>query len=408
MSDQFNFLQHPASRRQVLLKAFKGGTVLVMGSVLAACGVKESAPAAGSGAAGGSGASAATSTGTAATAPTATVRWVSPRGTIEVVDDCLHTIAMQMGYLKELGIEAVFEPGPMEATATTKLVATRQAEVGFPSPGVFSLAVEAGVPIVSAWNMNPRDCFSFSVAPGSPIQKVTDLAGKRISLGDPGWQAISDPLLKIAGVDPSTVEYVAAGAQWGQTVAEGKADAALSWLGLVAQWEGSGLNLRHLYAIDWSPFPSNTYVIHKEDLTDPQKADALKRFLKALSMGMTWSFANPRGAVQLSYDRFPALKSQMPPEIGVKSLLQLHQIFTSPETEKNGWGWHPMQGWSAYFKTIRELGQISKDINPADVLKNDWIAEINSFDQERVKQDAANFKLAPEFEAVDLSAMKIL
>lgn len=401
-----NFLHYPVSRRQLLLKAFNGGTVLVMGSFLAACGIKEANPSPSSATTSGAGSTSAAKGGSAA--QTATVKWVSPRGNIEVVDDFHHSVAMKMGYLKELGIEAVFEPGPMEATATTKLVATRQGDVGFPSPGVFSLAIQAGVPIVSVWNMDPRDCFSFSMKPDSPIKKVTDLAGKRIALGDPGWQAIADPLLKIGGVDPKTVEYVAAGAQWGQAVAEGKADAALSWLGLIAQWEGSGLVLRHIYAIDWSPFPSNTYVVHKEDLTDPKKADVLKRFLKAISMGMTWGYENPRGAVQLSYERFPALKSQMTPEVGVKSLLQLHKIFTSPETEKNGWGWHRMDGWSAYFKTLRELGQVSKDIKTEEVLTNDWIAAVNSFDKERVKQDARNFKLASEFEAVDIRKIKVL
>lgn len=375
-----------------------------MGSLLSACGVKEttSTPSPASSSSSGS-----ITPAPAAKAPPTTVKWVSPRGTLEVVDDFHHTIAMKQGYFKDLGIEAIFEPGPMEATATTKLVATRQSDFGFPSPGVFSLALEAGIPVVSVWNMGARDVFGYSVAPNSPIQKITDLKGKRIALGDAGWQAISDPILKMAGVEPKSVEYVAAGSQWGQTVAEGKADAALNWQGLTAQWEGSGLKLRHLFALDFSPFPANTYVIHKDDFQDAKKKDVLIRYLKATSMGMTWGYANPRAAVQLSYERFPALKSQMTPEIGTKSLLQLQQIFTSPETEKNGWGYHRMEGWKAYFKTIREIGQITKDIKAEDVVKNDWITEANTFDKDKVKKDALAFKLAPEFESVDVSKIKL-
>lgn len=396
-----SLFQQPVSRRQVIRLAVQGGTVIAMGSmlggVLAGCGTK--APA--------SGGTGAPASGGAAAPQTATVKWVSPRGTLEVVDDFQQTIAMKMGYFKDLGIDAQFEPGPLEATATTKLVVTHQSDFGFPSPGVFSLALEAGMPIVSIWNQGARDVFGYSVVPNSPIQKITDLKGKKIALGDAGWQAISDPILKIAGLDPKSVEYVPAGAQWAQTVAEGKADAALNWQGLTAQWEGAGIKLRHMYALNFSPFPANTYVIHQDDLKDAKKADVLKRFLKAMSMGMTWGYANPRGAVQLSYERFPALKGQMPADIGTKSLLQLQQVFTSPETEKNGWGWHRMDGWTAYFKTLKDMGQITKAIKAEDVCKNDWIAEVNNFDKAKVKKDAADFKLAPEFEKIDPSKIQL-
>src|SRR5215470_11333329 len=70
------------------------------------------------------------------------VRWVSPRGTIEVLDDYPYWTAKKFGYFGD--IETTLEPGPMEATATVKLVDQEQSDMGYPSPGVFSLALEQG------------------------------------------------------------------------------------------------------------------------------------------------------------------------------------------------------------------------------------------------------------------------
>lgn len=328
------------------------------------------------------------------------IRWVSPRGTLEVVDDYLHTIALKMGYFDELNLDPQFEPGPIEATATTKLVAEGQADVGYPSPGVLSLSLEAGIPVVSVFEMGARDVFSFSVKPDSPITDIKQLAGKTISLGSAGWQAIADPILKIAGVDPSTVKYVEAGTQWGQAVEQGQADAALSWQGLIAQWEGSGLKLRHFEAKDFSPFPANSFVIRRADWEDPSKKDLYVRFFKASAMGLEWGRYNIRGAAQLSAERFPALRQQMDPAMTTLSCVQLAGIFHNDETLEKGWGWHPIEGWRAYFQTIRELKQITRDIAVEDVIKNDWIPEANDFDKERVRTDAKNFQLSEEYAAV--------
>ena len=67
------------------------------------------------------------------------VRWVSPRGTLEVVDDWPYWVAQKFGYFGD--IEATLEPGPLEATAVVKLVDQKQSDFGYPSPGVFSLGL---------------------------------------------------------------------------------------------------------------------------------------------------------------------------------------------------------------------------------------------------------------------------
>ena len=71
------------------------------------------------------------------------VRWVSPRGTIEVLDDYPYWVAKKYGYFGD--IQTTLEPGPSDATATVKLVDQKQSDMGYPSPGVFSLGLEQGI-----------------------------------------------------------------------------------------------------------------------------------------------------------------------------------------------------------------------------------------------------------------------
>ncbi len=64
-----------------------------------------------------------------------TFTWISPRGTLEVLDDYPYWVGKELGYFGDL--DTTMEPGPSDGTATVKFVAVGQADMGFPSPGVF-------------------------------------------------------------------------------------------------------------------------------------------------------------------------------------------------------------------------------------------------------------------------------
>ena len=53
--------------------------------------------------------------------------WISPRGTLEVLDDYPYWIGKKMGYFSDLGIETDMQPGPSDGTATVKSVDVGQA-----------------------------------------------------------------------------------------------------------------------------------------------------------------------------------------------------------------------------------------------------------------------------------------
>ena len=328
--------------------------------------------------------------------------WVSPRGTLEVMDDYNLWAAIEMGYCSDLGIEVELQAGPQESLSTTKLVAEGQADAGYPSPGVLVTSVETGIPVILGWEMMMDQVFDFAVAKGSPIKNIADLEGKSISLWAPGANVVVDPILIEAGIDPATVEYVVGGAQWGQVVAQGKADAALAWRGLAAQWDAQGLELDYIVGKEWSDHPSNGYAIRTEDLEDPDQVDAWNRFFQCVAMGLDFSRQNPRAAAQITYDQFPALQEQMTPQLALDSMLQLGCGYYDSYEIGEGYGYSDVENWDAYIQTVYDLGQIENRLDVNDVVTNQFVEFANSFDAERTKADAESFELKDEWKDVEV------
>jgi NitT/TauT family transport system substrate-binding protein len=330
------------------------------------------------------------------------VVWVSPRGTLEVLDDYPYWVGKEMGYFGDLETELL--PAILEATSSTKAVAEGQADMAYPSPGVFSLGVEAGIDLVSVWQMGAYDVFDIALPKGSEITDLQQLEGKTIVLGDAGWSAITDPMLAQAGVDISTINYVAAGPSWGQTLAQGQADAALCWEGLRAQWSAVGLDFDYILGQNFSRFPANSFVIRREDAEDEALADLYTQYLQGWAKGMEFGWQNPRAATQITMnvpEIRDALRATFPdPEIAVGSMWQLAVVYRGDWATREGWGWHDLDAWNFFLDTITDIGQLSEDIEAEEIVFNTFVADANAFDHSEVENDAMNYELSSEFEAV--------
>ena len=332
-------------------------------------------------------------------------RWISPRGTLEVVDDYAFWVGKSMGYFGDLNIE--MQPGPSDGTATVKFVDVGQADMGFPSPGVFSFALENGMELKSVFHEAAKDGFSLAFRKGEGVSNIKDIEGKTILLGSAAWQPIVDPMLAAVGVDVSKVKYVEAGwPTWGTALAAGQGDAALSWEGLRAEWVSTGLDFEYWLGIQHSNFPMNTFVVRASDLEDSDKKSFLEKYLRGWAMGLEFADHNPRAAVQAVYEQFPTLAQNVGPNQGTMSCLHLHSVLRGNYAKGKGWGWHDMDSWQNFFDVSASIGQNKVPVNANDVCTNELIAGANDFDKTKVKADAEATNLNSEFEAVDIEGIK--
>ena len=328
--------------------------------------------------------------------------YISPRSTLEVMDDYNLIVAIEMGYFKEMGLDVVLEPGPGDPFATTKFVDQGQADLGYPSPGILTASVDQGMGIICAFEMIGTQVFNFAVRSDSPINTVQDIKGQKIAYSWEGNENIINPMLVEIGIDPKEITYVPVGAEWGQAVALGKADVALCWEGLRGQWDAVGLDFKYFLGQDFSKQPSNGYSVRKSDLTDPVKKDLVAKFLRGAAMGIDFARTNPRAAAQMTYEQFPALQEQMTPELALVSMQQLHWLYTYSAREGDGYGWFPEDAWTDYLKVVNDLGQTTKLLATSDCITNEFVEYANGFDKAKVKADAEAFKLNDAWSKVEV------
>ncbi|RMF80181.1 MAG: ABC transporter substrate-binding protein [Chloroflexi bacterium] len=336
------------------------------------------------------------------TGETASITWVSPRGTLEVMDDYPLWVATEMGYFEELGLDVQLEPGPLGGANVMSLLPEGQADVGYPSPGVLTSSIDADIPIILAFEMVAGQVFDFAVRADSDIQTIADLEGKTISLGSAGWQPIVDPILMEQGIPLDSVTYVEAGNQWGQAVDQGQADVALAWEGLRAQWDSIGLDFRYLIGTEFSNDPSNGYAIRAADLEDPDQVAVLTCFFRGVAMGLEFARVNPQAAAQITYNQFPALQEQMTPELALESMRQLAFLYNQTNAEGHGYGFSDVDNWQSYLDRVAELGQTQRQLSADEVVTNFFVEAANDFDHDAVAEDAMNFELSEEWANLEL------
>jgi NitT/TauT family transport system substrate-binding protein len=311
------------------------------------------------------------------------VRWISPRGTLDVMDDFNLWVPITLGYFRKLNIDVTLAPG--DASGNLPQVAANQVDMGYPSPGVLTSSIDAGVPVISIWEQYPAQVFDFVLPAKSKITSPKQLAGKSIAVFTIGWKSIVDPMLAEVGVNTKTVKYRELGAAWVQAVAQGQADAGLVWEGLRAQLIGqsstfgSAFALKFLVGSKWgSKGPSNTYVIRTSDYNDAKKRDIYTRFLAGSVYGSEFARANPRAAAQITYGARPALQQLISAQVALVSMMQLasgYSVFR--RNPPHLYGWHDQVAWTRYLNAISKLGQTKQHLTVNQVLTNSMVRAAN-------------------------------
>ena len=306
---------------------------------------------------------------------------------IESLDDYATHVALAMGYFKEEGVNPTFEFAS-GVTDPVKLLVTGHADILFPDPSVLFTTVSKGIEdIQSIYSTCPTYIFDIAVKSDSDINNVQDLIGKKVLLWSAGANIVTDPMFLGLGVDPSKINYVISGSGRAQLVAKGQADGVLTWRMEIAEWPLKGLDLRRLGLYKELPWPSNSFIVSKKALENPEKRNALIGYCRAVAKGSYFAEINPEAAAILSLKRFPNLGYSV--EDATKIIEEGIDQFRAP---KEGWGYHNIDGWEEYQKTVIDCGILNSPINIKDYVTNEYVDEINNWDKEEVKKDALNWK----------------
>ena len=271
--------------------------------------------------------------------------------------------------------------------------------MGYPSPGVFSLALEQGIPLVSVFEMGGSDVFDMAFRKGEKPKSIKDLEGKTILLGSAGWQSICDPMLYAAGVDIKKIKYVEAGwPTWGTALKAGKGDSALCWEGLRAQWKGQGLDFDYILGKDYSKLPANSFVIRKADFEDAAKKKVYARYLQGWAAGLEFGKQNPRAATQIVMEQFPGLASQMTPAVATEVDDAAGQRVRRPDGRAQEMGRAPARRAGSCSSHRPQDRADHRRLQDRGRLQERPDRRGQPFDKAKVQADAEGFALSPDYQ----------
>jgi len=212
-----------------------------------------------------------------------------------------HFAAIDQGYFAAEGIDAEFLAGG-PGTDTTAVVATGQALV---TDGDVDGVVRARV------NNIPVKAFAaiMQKAPGAimslakkPIHTLQDLPGKTIALPN-GVRPQIEAVMKAAGLDPSTVNFVPVGTDPG-ILAAGQVDGYYGWAtnqGVMLRVRGVDIAVAYMNDLG---VPGYAGVLYATDDSLATKADILVRWLKAEIKGWQWFLDHPTEMAKLMVDKY--------------------------------------------------------------------------------------------------------
>lgn len=299
-------------------------------------------------------------------------------------------VGQQLGYFEDEGIKV-----NLLSSATTvpyvAFLANGSADIAMlDAPQVYQ-AVDSAQDIAVIYEDMQYAPEALFVSGDSPIKEISELKGQTIGLASDRDRITVEVALNSVGIDISEVETVVvgdAGATLANAFRKNTVAAVAGGTSDMAAVEANGIAIRNITPPAVSENPANSFVVWRPRMEELRPL--VTKFLRA--------WAKAAAAAPLDMDVAAAMLKQDIPEqwedraVGMKLLDRTANLLHKPLTEKRG-DLQPAV-WTRVQAPYIKLKEISKELDPATFLDNSFIAEINTFDEEAIKADLAEWKAA--------------
>jgi NitT/TauT family transport system substrate-binding protein len=308
-------------------------------------------------------------------------------------------VATKLGWFKQDGIDVELVPLP-GSTDCVKNVATREVLFSLPSVEPLAIGRAQGIKAKVFYTAYQGNIYGIAVPADSPVRTLADLKGKTIgviSMSSAGV-IIARALAATSGMDPDrdvSIVVAGEGAQTAAMLRNKSVDALSQFDTQYAMVENAGLKLRVLDTKDIDAFPSNGLLALEETLkTRRKEAAALAR---GYARGTIFAITNPEAAVRILYEVFPFTKPTGKDEAtAVRDDVKVLQArAVNWKLDKAGvkrWGENSLPNYAAYVDFLLKWGVIKDKVSADDLVTNELIGEINSFDAGKVAAEARAYK----------------
>jgi putative hydroxymethylpyrimidine transport system substrate-binding protein len=251
------------------------------------------------------------------------------------------------GYFRAAGLDVKPET-PADPSEPLKLLAAGKVDMAISYEPELLLARDAGLKLVSIGALVQRPLTSIIALPGRHVQRVGDLAGKRVGTAGIEYQAAElRTALAHAGVRASSVREVNVGFNLIPAMLSKQVDATL---GGFWNYEGIQLRLAHRHPVvipvDQAGVPTyDELVLVVRTAEARRRGQDLRAFLEALTSGERAVRADPAAAADALVKASPTLERALQLE-SIKQTLPA----ALPSDQSKPFGWQQPEAWATFAR----------------------------------------------------------
>jgi NitT/TauT family transport system substrate-binding protein len=310
-----------------------------------------------------------------------------------------YAVANKLGWYAADGIKVELSPLP-GSTDCVKLVATGDLMFSVPSIEPLAIIHPQGVNAKVFYTAYQGNIYGIDVPAESPVKAFADLKGKKVgvqSMGSAGV-IIARAVAETSGLNPDhdiNIVVIGESAQAAAMVRGQQVDALSLYDTQYALIEQAGVKLRGL-PTPTSRYPANGFIALDDTLKSKRKIAVA--VAKGYAMGTVFAMANPEAAIRILYEVFPQTRSTGKDEATAihDDELTMNARAANWKLEKGGvarWGESNMDNYAAYLDFLLKYGVIKQKADAKELVTNDLIADINTFDPAKVAAEAKAYKL---------------
>jgi NitT/TauT family transport system substrate-binding protein len=270
--------------------------------------------------------------------------------------------AQEKGFYRREGLAVTVNAGGPNIIAS-QVVAAGKALVGDDDNTTLLQGIDKGLPLIvygAIFQKSPYAVMSFR---DKPIRTLKDFAGKTVAL-TPATKPQLIPLLRKAGVDPTSVKFVPAGPDPGQ-LASRQVDGYFGYA--TAQGvtlKEQGLDIVITYFNDLG-FPSYANVLITKTDTLKKRKSTLVHFLRGTIMGYEYSLKYPQEMGKLMAEKYG------PPGLSAKTEIAVHRAQAPLIKSPHGVLWVDPKKMQQVIKAAVEAKSISKALPLNEVMTSE-------------------------------------
>lgn len=306
-------------------------------------------------------------------------------------------IANKYGWFGTFKVELV----PLAGSADcVKYVGTKEVAYSLPSIEPLGNLRPQGIKAKVFYTAYQGNIYGLAVPEASPIQSLHDIKqGQKIGVASlaSGGAIVARAVLADLKLSESDVPIIVIGegAQAAALTRSKQVDILSLYDTQYALIDNVGVKLRPLANKAFDRFPGNGFIALDDTLAG--KRDEAVALARGYAMGTNFAIANPAAAVRIIWEQFPQTKATGKDETTAlgEDIKTLNARIVNWRLDKGGvqrWGESSMANYQAYLDFLVKWGVVAQPIKAEELVGNDLIADINSFDAAKIESEAKAYQ----------------